>query len=164
MKLCMVSMFIEITYILFRILEFQLFQHILKFISLKIKNFGKIGTISKSELIITDPEDGTVSVYNTRSNKSEIVVTGLNNPQYVSIARTLRGVFHIITERNGAVYGAFKIYGNDWNLYSNIDGNFSGQTAVTDMETILVAEEGYFSVSQNIAFYTGRCPVIPYYC
>ena len=126
----------------------------LRFMAVKIKNSSKIGIISKSELIIPDPEDGTVCVYNTRSDKSEIVVKGLNNPQCVSIARTCRGVFYIITERTRAVNDAFKIYDNDWNLYSNINGNFPGQTAATDRETILVAEEGYFSVSHRISHFT----------
>ena len=72
----------------------------------------------------------------------------------MSIARIRRGVFYIITERNGVVNDAFKIYDNDWNLYSNINGNFPGQTAATDRETILVAEEGYFSVSHRISHFT----------
>ena len=125
----------------------------LRFIPVKIKNYGKIGIKSQFEFVITDPEKGTVSVCNTRSDKSEIVVTGLNKPQYVSIARTHRGVFYIITNRNGE-NGAFKIYDTDWNLYSSIDGiDRPGQTAVTDMETLLIAEEGYLR-NHRLSHYT----------
>ena len=137
----------------------SMYPKCLRFIAVKIKHSGKIGIISLSELIVTDPEDGTVSVYNTRSNKSEIVVQGLNNPQYVSTARTRRGMFYIITERANITV---KIYDNDWNLYSSITGiDYPGQTAVTDMETLLVAEEGDFRI-HRISHYTLEGALLSY--
>ena len=108
----------------------------------------------KSTIFISQVKNpGNIYKYDTVHDTTEVVVEGLKKPDYMSMMYTKEGYKYIITEEAGHI----KVYNSSWELLHSFgsEGTADGQfgkcspmaTTVTDMGTILVADQGNHRIS-----------------
>ena len=107
----------------------------------------------KSTIFISQCENpGNIYKYDTVHDTTEVVVEGLNKPTYMSMMYTKEGYTYIISESGGH---CIKVYNSSWELIHSYgsegtrDSEFDlpMATTVTDMGTILVADQGNHRIS-----------------
>ena len=109
----------------------------------------------KSTIFISQNENpGNIYKYDTVHDRTEVVAEGLKTPGYMSMMYTKEGCKYIISETDGH---CIKVYNSSWELLHSFgtEGNGDGQfgqyspmaTTVTDMGTILVADQGNLRIS-----------------
>ena len=122
---------------------------------LDIESMCGILVKDKSTIFISQIENpGNIYKYDTVHDRTEVVVEGLKTPGYMSMMYTKEGCKYIINEEAAH---CIKVYNSSWNLLQSFgsEGTADGQfgqyspmaTAVTDMGTILVADQGNHRIS-----------------
>ena len=109
----------------------------------------------KSTIFISQENNsGNIYKFDTIHETTEVVAEGLNMPIYMSMVYTKEGYKYIISEQDGH---CIKVYNSSWKQLHSFgsegtsDGQFKGYspmaTSVTDMGTILVADQGNHRIS-----------------
>ena len=122
---------------------------------LDIEDMWGILVKDKSTIFISQVRNpSNIYKYDTVHDTTEVVAEGLNMPLYMSMMYTKEGYKYIISEQDGH---SLKVYNRSWELLHSFgsegtsDGQFKGYspmaTTVTDMGTILVADQGNDRIS-----------------
>ena len=107
----------------------------------------------KSTIFISQVKNpGNIYKYDTVHDTTEVVAKGLKIPGYMNMMYTKEGCKYIISEEAGH---CIKVYNSSWRLLHSFggigtcDGQFDTpmDTTVTDMGTILVADQGNHRIS-----------------
>ena len=123
--------------------------------NLDIESMWGILVKDKSTIFISQAENpGNIYKYDTVHDTTEVVVEGLKWPSYMSKMYTKEGYKYIISEMEG---NCIKVYNSSWELLHSFgskgtgDGQFGKHspmaTTLTDMGTILVADQGNHRIS-----------------
>ena len=123
--------------------------------NLDIESMWGILVKDKSTIFISQNKNpGNIYKYDTVHDTTEVVVEGLKSPSYMSVIYTKEGCKYIISEMEG---NFIKVYNSSWELLHLFggQGTYDGQfgqnspmaTTVTDMGTILVADQGNHRIS-----------------
>ena len=99
-------------------------------------------------IFITQYSTGSIFMYNTYEDTTEVVIRGLNKPTYMSLAYTPEGYRYLVTEEGAH---CVHVYSDTWQILHTIGGigilNTPSATTVTDMGTLLIADQGNHRIS-----------------
>ena len=123
--------------------------------NLNIDSMWGILVKDKYTIIISQAKNpGNIYKYDTKTDKAVVVVGGLDRPNYMSMMKTKEGFKYIISVEAGH---CIKVYNSAWELLHSFGcrGTGNGQfgqyspmaTTVTDMGTVLVADQGNHRIS-----------------
>ena len=120
-----------------------------EFYHLQLHGDSKICVVDHTNILFSDPPKGSINVYSTDLDVTEVLLEGLNYPTYITTAITKRGRVFLITEREANM---IKVFNSDFNLQNNIgdqDSRFDlpQSTVITDMGTVLVCDEDHYRIS-----------------
>ena len=121
----------------------------------KIDNMCAMLVKNSSTMFISqNTKPGNVYKYDTKNDRTEMLVEGLKTPSCMSMIYTKTGYKYIIGEELG---NCVKVYNNSWELLHSFgspgsaDGQFKGYSpmgiTLTNMGTILIADQGNSRIS-----------------
>ena len=120
-----------------------------EFYQLQLHEASKICVVDNANILFSYPPTGSVNVYNTDLDVTQVILEGLNYPTYITTAITKSGRVFLITEQTANM---IKVFNSDFKLQNNIGGQDSKfklpqSTVITDMGTVLVCDEEHYRIS-----------------
>ena len=119
------------------------------FYQLQLHKHSKICVVDHTNILFSDPPKGSINLYNTDLDVTEVLLEGLNYPTYISTTLTNNGRLFLITEQNANL---IKVFNEDFKLQNRVgDGKlkYPQSTVITEMNTVLVSDEN----NQRISHY-----------
>ena len=120
-----------------------------EFYHLQLHKDSKICVVDNTNILFSDPPNGSIHLYNTDLDVTEVLLEELNYPTYITTAITKSGRVFLITEQTDNM---IKVFNSDFKLQNNIGDqdskfNLPQSTVVTDMDTVLVCDEDHCRIS-----------------
>ena len=119
------------------------------FYHLQLHEESKICVVDHTNILSSDPPKGSINLYNTNLDVTEVLLEGLNYPTYITTAITKSGRVFLISEQKA---NKIKVFNSDFILQNHIgdqDNTFDlpQSTVITEMDTVLVCDENNSRIS-----------------
>ena len=117
------------------------------FYQLQLHGDSKICVVDHTNILFSDPLKGSIHLYNTDLDVTEVLLEGLDHPIYISTTLTNNGRLFLFTERSAS---KIKVFNENFKLQNTIgDGrlHYPQSTVITEMNTLLVCDESNRRIS-----------------
>ena len=117
------------------------------FYQLQLHEESKICVVDHTNILFSDPPKGSIKLYNTDLDVTEVLLEGLKYPTYISTTLTNNGRMFLITDRSANL---IKVFNENFKLRNTIGNDklkYPQSTVITEMNTVLVCDENNFRIS-----------------